>query len=403
MNRPAMTIEDPVFPASGGALDVRPRRTFTPRERASLKEKYRIGRLRSEMEQEQSRQGALIMIGIAGIFFEGVLLVSLFPHISILGGAAGLLLMFLTLVVPLIPGEKRRRRIVTQFAATEDVGMIGALVEMLPETVNGSFAYAAEIKPALIRLLPRLTAADAACLHSDHRHRLNLQLLASDATLNLAILQAFEKVGVVSSLPFVEWLACGLGGVGSNAEVREAANRCRDRLLPQMNDDRNVVALIDLLSIHRTYPLALPSYRDAAIRALTHMLPRLQPRDARFIRGRQLRQLVAELNGDDPEFVLAILHVLPQIGAADAIPSVRRLALGKLVARQDTYVREAARVCLEVLEQRAASARNAHLLLRASTPPEPPADNLLRSVVRASPAEPAQLLRSSEQNKVRKV
>ena len=97
----------------------------------------------------------------------------------------------------------------------DDVRTVGPLVESLPFRYVGAVAA-----QALVRLLPRLRATDAALLDPTQRARLNRALEGENTALTLAILKAYEQVGDVTALSEVQKIADVRG-----MKIRRAARR----------------------------------------------------------------------------------------------------------------------------------------------------------------------------------
>lgn len=106
---------------------------------------------------------------------------------------------------------------------------------------------------------------------------------------------------------------------------------------------------------------------------LAVMLPRLRHGDADLLSARDRVILNSYLyrkrwmwHSNDMPLVLGILRAYEQVGGADAIPPVERLAKGSGYGGRDPEVREAARRCLEVLRLREGQQSATATLLRAA-------------------------------------
>jgi hypothetical protein len=101
----------------------------------------------------------------------------------------------------------RQRRITQLLATSEDLSVVGALVEGLGHSpYNGSV-----VNEALIHLLPRLQATDAALLNFHQRaylyralKQVTRRITYYDEAVILAILRALEQIGDAEALPYVE-------------------------------------------------------------------------------------------------------------------------------------------------------------------------------------------------------
>lgn len=158
-------------------------------------------------------------------------------------------------------------------------------------------------------------------------------------------------------------------------------------------DIRAVGPLADMLS----WPD--PKYWTAAARGLIRLLPQLKASDAALLNVSQRQAIYEKMTMKNARnfsnFLEAALTALDQIGDADSIPAVERLAQAK--ARNDTEKRivERAAECLEALKARLERGDIPHQLLRpASSAAEP--DQLLRSATQAGDTEPERLLRVSQ-------
>ena len=115
-------------------------------------------------------------------------------------------------------------------ASLDDKRAIGSLLDALM-TYPGETDLRDRIRIALVRLLPRLQASDAASLLPRHITALNQEIyhqqvrkhpIIKHDTVKLIVLKALEQVGDETSLPAVEKLI----QTTDNAKVREAAKAC---------------------------------------------------------------------------------------------------------------------------------------------------------------------------------
>jgi hypothetical protein len=135
----------------------------------------------------------------------------------------------------------------------------------------------------------------------------------------------------------------------------------------------------------------------AAVMLLTRLLPRLRASDASLLDGndRTLLHTAMVKHAGNREFILAALHALQQIGDRTSIHTVQRLADRTERRAADPELRDAAKECLEFLQQRAALTEANQTLLRSSSAAETPTDTLLRAIDNATPTAPDELLRTT--------
>jgi HEAT repeat protein len=188
--------------------------------------------------------------------------------------------------------------------------------------------------------------------------------------------------------PFFMVLIIMGGFVDSSAYLR----RSTVRALGATTDARLIGALAACLSdTDRTV-------RNAATAALKKLLPQVKAGDKQHIAPAEMDALIRELNGSDAPLTIAILRAFEQIGDERALPEVEWLAMGNADLDSDVpaEVRRAAQECLPFLRLRAEQAEQARTLLRASTPTDAAApDMLLRPApARADETPPEQLLRA---------
>jgi hypothetical protein len=128
---------------------------------------------------------------------------------------------------------------------------------------------------------------------------------------------------------------------------------------------------------------------------LTRLLPRLQASDAGLLNANQRACLYRSLTTvtNNPDYLIAALKALEQIGDGEALPAVERLAEGRQRTAGAERVQAAARECLPYLRLRADKARASQTLLRASSASDTPPKLLLRPAQSRDDAEPEHLLR----------
>ena len=142
---------------------------------------------------------------------------------------AACILVVTSLCAVLIPIGIRRRA-PNAIAATDDLRMVGPLVDRL-RTGQKRRRTRRVVRQALIRLLPRLRAGDGYLLSREQHARLcatlvHLSMLGRDAELQIAIVAALQEVGGPAALPVVESLAHNRSRAANRRRVREAAQVC---------------------------------------------------------------------------------------------------------------------------------------------------------------------------------
>ena len=119
--------------------------------------------------------------------------------------------------------SKSYKSAASELSTIEERRAVGPLAECLDieeKTVR------IQVEKALIRLLPRLQASDAALLDLEPRACLNKALQGKNEELMVAILRAYEQVGDETALPYVEALARKVpesSNTAQNAGFKEAS------------------------------------------------------------------------------------------------------------------------------------------------------------------------------------
>ena len=145
--------------------------------------------------------------------------------------------------------------------------------------------------------------------------------------------------------------------------AKRIKHRSNAQKMARLNDVRAVGSLIDVVNrLHSQFDYDEIT-RDLATDALIRLLPLLKTSDAALLNRARRQALNKALLGDDVRLTLAILQAYAQLGDSKAIPAVRKLAEGRNEAAEGTKVREVARACLQLLEQRA---------LQGKVEPDPP-------------------------------
>lgn len=180
---------------------------------------------------------------------------------------------------------------------------------------------------------------------------------------------------------------CGLLGVAAAATQTQ---KTLTKQLARFEDIRLVGAMTEGLEYDDKEVITL------AEAWLTQHLPTLKASDSHLLNLEQRKILHrAVVKKKRPELAISILKALEQIGDTAAIPFVQKLAQGAGEER----VRQAAIECLPYLERLEAERLSRETLLRASSAANvgAPAETLLRPASGTMEADPAQLLRASDQ------
>jgi hypothetical protein len=135
--------------------------------------------------------------------------------------------------------------------------------------------------------------------------------------------------------------------------------------------------------------------RQAAQQALPSILRPLTEDHYGTIRSETMQGLVRLLQAGDETLAVAILIAFAQIGDSTVLAAVERLAGGGGRAAAEPRVYNAALVALPLIQVRVARARDPHQLLRGSSMPMTPTDQLLRPSTETSITDPLELLRAS--------
>lgn len=163
-------------------------------------------------------------------------------------------------------------------------------------------------------------------------------------------------------------------------------------------------------------PEADAETRDIVVQELKRLLAEVKIHDRQYLNNEEMKILLAQLDGKDEEFTIAILKALEQIGDERALPYVERLAQKADPKRRKTVkeilltpigskkpdtsefvtVSEAAKACLPFLHQRIQEAAVSSTLLRASSQHEVSgSEELLRPASASQERHEAELLRAT--------
>ncbi len=183
----------------------------------------------------------------------------------------------------------------------------------------------------------------------------------------------------------------GMTGLLVTAAAATKAQKQAAKTLAQFEDLRIVGPLAEVLELLDKDTAAI------AESALIRLLPRLQASDAHLLSEEQRKALCRALKRKNAALVIATLKALMQIGDAEALPYVEKLAQGEGLTARDPAVCQEAQDCLPFLRLRAEQEHARQTLLRAAGPTvETRADTLLRPASGgAVQIDPQQLLRAS--------
>ena len=133
----------------------------------------------------------------------------------------------------------------------------------------------------------------------------------------------------------------------------------------------------------------------SAREALVRLLPRLKQSDVEYLTLDRRKILLKQFNSlkANPELLLAILKAMEQVGGAEAIPTVSRLAAGRGLNSKRPGIQAAAQVCLPYLQARAEGRELRDTLLRSSSAAEVAPETLLRPAPATSEEPANELLR----------
>ncbi len=141
--------------------------------------------------------------------------------------------------------------------------------------------------------------------------------------------------------------------------------------------------------------------------ALTRLLPEMRASDAGLLNAEQRENLYRGLRRKNPPLVLAILTALEQVGDSKAIPYVEKLEknlleqqaeakkLARLQPAEIDQQLQAARECLQFLQDHVQQEQARQTLLRASSAAQVAPDSLLRPAAETFEQDTASLLRAA--------
>jgi hypothetical protein len=205
--------------------------------------------------------------------------------------------------------------------------------------------------------------------------------------------------------------SCILGGALSLVYTWRGKRELEQAIMdPAYLSNSNAIGpLLEMVAFydpHRAFVTLGSDFRayQAAVMALTHMLPRLSAEESCLLSAKQRHHLPRVLQyAANPHykrrynipFALAILKALEEIGNSVAIPSILRLAKMRPRTEEQRLLREAAETCLSRLRERHQEVEQQNSLLRSSS--SIPTDTLLRAVTETPTTDPMQLLRAGQE------
>jgi len=348
-------------------------------------------------------------------------------------------------------GQTALRTAVGALASSDDLQAIGALTEAL---TLGEPYYSMAVA-ALTRLLPRLQPSDAELLNETQRDCLRRALKRSSSRLCFwqfnphfanIILRALTTIGetvpaemtpsqerteqhspnveallmqfqaAVSQRQKNSWaIAAGavLGAGSSLANILAQSPPLLGvsvgaisltlglsfygmvRLKAMMNELANAGDLRVIGPLVEIAAIQDGSANAMAALLLARLLPRLRATDAALLNGRQRAALGRTLtsNTKNPDFLVAALKALEQVGDGALLTVVEGLATGRISTADPVRVQAAARECLPFLRTRFDQQRASQGLLRASHVSQMPPGMLLRAARGAPDTGSEELLR----------
>ena len=180
----------------------------------------------------------------------------------------------------------------------------------------------------------------------------------------------------------------------------------RRKPLLQENDMVRVGGIEAVGSLLEMLDIAVDSKDIEALHPmLISRLIKMKSSDITYLTSRQRKILLnhlwsnADLHGTNPtwpNFCLAALKALEQIGVASDIATVEKIAGMNAETPNRVRIRDAAVECLPLLKIRAGMVAESKTLLRASAPEKAGGDTLLRPASGPNDARPKELLRPSD-------
>ncbi len=210
----------------------------------------------------------------------------------------------------------------------------------------------------------------------------------------IGIVGAMVVIGILTGKAMIFSMMGAFTGILAGAAAASNFQKQGILQLAQLEDVRTVGVLIEALDWNDA------SLASEAQTALSRLLPRLKESDAALFTPARRKILLKQLAGvhHAPEFSLAVLKGLEQIGGEEALPIVTQIAEGTADGGKFPEVCEAAVLCLPFLRHRAERNENSRRLLRASSENDH-AKTLLRPAAEVSETDKAaHLLRPAEES-----
>jgi hypothetical protein len=159
-----------------------------------------------------------------------------------------------------------------------DVKWLGSLALKLESPRPALRPVAAQV---LLRVLPRVSAADFATLDSYQRACLYRRLIPNEeinVTLAEGILDTLENVGDVEALRYVERLAYGLAPTAERRHLRSYAEVCMTRIRERIHHEMQGAGVADAMPVAGESPLhaELPPQERAAVAHVEKQLKLLE-------------------------------------------------------------------------------------------------------------------------------
>ena len=194
--------------------------------------------LLKEYESEKKKRTARILktIGAFAILFPTSIVIGSFLHFPLIVAISSN--VFSSFIIAFAISENQKKTM-SKLTIIEDVGVIGALTEILDSDII-EFKLQAGI--SLANLLPRLTPNDARLLKKKQKEVLRRQLARRMGLydpafykLQVSILKAFERIGDKEDLEIVESLVDPAQHI-FDSRVRDAALECLPCLRARIAD-----------------------------------------------------------------------------------------------------------------------------------------------------------------------
>jgi hypothetical protein len=305
----------------------------------------------------------------------------------------------------------RQREVLADLEAIDDVRAVEPLLVALSTIVYyPAGLLATSIATALVRLLPRM-GADQAAVVASIRTRLYRYITPQAASqlpdLVIAILRLLRNETHLEALARVAFLIVQDAPTKTQQHVRDEARLCFPDLLASADfgGPAGLAHWIERLPSQTVASMDWDQFILPQL-ALKQNLPHLSVEEFLAldvtVRQRLYRSLLglgydySHLNGElsrlGPGYGPDLLDLAARARDREAVSTVRALVYDD--TRASRRVREAAREHLPVFEAVARQERVGRTLLRASSAPTDPEHSLLRPAADAAPTDPHELLRA---------